>query len=237
MSAPISQDEAFLGMAFAIAARSPCKRLQVGAVVASLDGMWTLGAAFNEHDRDCDANAPGACGVKVHAEILALLRTNAPVYVEREGLCVYATHMPCADCARGIVNDGRVKRVVYREPYRAPAIDVLRAAGIEIVELAAPPDPKDWLLSGDTGSSSEAIWHHMMGTKGLKRVWTPADSGDFGRCFRLLRLFPEWRARLGEMRKYPAWKPIVDVWPLLETLLIAGKYERVSAEIRKAEKR
>jgi hypothetical protein len=47
----------------------------------------------------------------------------------------------------------------------------------------------------------------------------PCDPDDFGRCYRLLRLFPTWRARLGEVSaKYPRWKPMVDAWDELTAL-------------------
>ena len=47
----------------------------------------------------------------------------------------------------------------------------------------------------------------------------PYDGGDFGRCYRLLQHFPEWRERLHEMsEKYPMWGPMVEVWDELSAL-------------------
>ena len=47
----------------------------------------------------------------------------------------------------------------------------------------------------------------------------PADPDDFGRCYRLLALIPEWRPRLGEVSAlFRKWKPLVDHWAELEAL-------------------
>jgi hypothetical protein len=49
----------------------------------------------------------------------------------------------------------------------------------------------------------------------------PSDSSDFGRCYRLLELFPEWRPMIKKMsRKGRVWKNLVDNWDELERLYI-----------------
>jgi hypothetical protein len=54
-----------------------------------------------------------------------------------------------------------------------------------------------------------------------RRASTPKDPSDFGRCHDLLRLFPEWRARLPEVaERYPEWRSIVDVWDELAALYV-----------------
>lgn len=79
-----------------------------------------------------------------------------------------------------------------------------------------------WVGSGDTGVSSEAIWSMMMGAE-PSREWGysnyPHDPDDFGRCYRLLELMPEWRLQLDKMRALsPEWSALVDAWPELEQL-------------------
>lgn len=61
-----------------------------------------------------------------------------------------------------------------------------------------------WALAGDTGVSSEALAAHMSGYPGNARFgfMPPSDSGDRGRCIRLLELIPEWIERLPEMVRY-----------------------------------
>lgn len=86
--------------------------------------------------------------------------------------------------------------------------------------------PIEWLLSGDTGISSETICAVMTGSQMTGRFGPdiPYDPGDFGRCYRLLDHFPEWRKRLPEVaEKYPIWGPMVDAWDELTTLYEAEK--------------
>lgn len=76
---------------------------------------------------------------------------------------------------------------------------------------------REWLTSGDTGTSSETIFHVMMGTPGRARKnhsnW-PHDVSDFGRCYRLLERFPEWVERMPEVAQaFPGWGPMVEAWP------------------------
>lgn len=80
----------------------------------------------------------------------------------------------------------------------------------------------DWLMSGDTGVSSETICAIMSGRQGRynrsQYNW-PHDNSDLGRCIRLLDRIPEWRPHLGRMvEAFPFWKPLVDAWDELEAL-------------------
>lgn len=82
----------------------------------------------------------------------------------------------------------------------------------------------EWLMSGDTGVSSETICAVMCGVRIHSCFGTdvPHDPSDFGRCYRLLKKFPEWRARLPEVsKKHRAWKRLVEHWDELTAL-----YER-----------
>ena len=79
-----------------------------------------------------------------------------------------------------------------------------------------------WIVGDDTGLSSTAIWAHMMGTAPAERfghVAYPLDPDDFWRCYRLLLLVPEWRARIGEMAQYgPVWAALAGAWDELTAL-------------------
>lgn len=83
-------------------------------------------------------------------------------------------------------------------------------------------DAHAWLRNGDTGLSSETIWSVMMGQYPSRQHWrptTPSDPSDFGRCYRLLEVMPEWRGRLEEVaEKYPEWRGLVDAWDELTAL-------------------
>ena len=77
-----------------------------------------------------------------------------------------------------------------------------------------------WLLSGDTGSSSEAICAHMTGKGTYYGHSYPSDPSDLGRCLRLLELVPEWKPRIAEMAKYsPGWAGLVAEWDKLTNLM------------------
>ncbi len=85
--------------------------------------------------------------------------------------------------------------------------------------------PEQWLAGPDTGISSCTIYGVLYADGGyvhrFGEVWAdvPHDPADFGRCHRLLKLFPAWRARLGEVAdKHPKWRPLVEHWDELEAL-------------------
>ena len=83
----------------------------------------------------------------------------------------------------------------------------------------------EWILGNDKGISSKTIWSVMTGQKTNEHFnWTPSDDHDFGRCYRLLGLFPEWRPRLGEVAAaHPSWGPLVRDWDKVSGLYEKGK--------------
>lgn len=94
-----------------------------------------------------------------------------------------------------------------------------------------------WILGDDTGTSSETIWAVMMDFPRPLLSGPPGDYWDFGRCFRLLCKFPEWRpnlARVGIRRR--DWKPVITIWPKLERLYRARKYDELQALLDEAER-
>lgn len=79
-------------------------------------------------------------------------------------------------------------------------------------------DAEGWIRNGDTGTSSETIWSVLSGHP-VRKTDIPYDPDDFGRCYRLLRVMPSWRARLGEVADvHSAWRPLVDAWDELTAL-------------------
>ena len=87
--------------------------------------------------------------------------------------------------------------------------------------------PIDWLMGDDTGISSKTIFSVMMDCA-IDRADVPYDPADFGRCYRLLKQFPEWESRLGEVSsKYPAWTPMVDSWSELSLIYEAKDYTKL----------
>jgi hypothetical protein len=78
----------------------------------------------------------------------------------------------------------------------------------------------EWLLSGESGASSEAIACAMLKIPRAPYLCEPPwNSEDFGRCRALIYLVPEWRPPLGRVaRAYPNWKPYIDRWDQLTAL-------------------
>lgn len=72
---------------------------------------------------------------------------------------------------------------------------------------------------GDTGTSSKTILAVMTDSTSGRVGDIPHDNDDFGRCYRLLRVFPQWRSRLPEVaRCFPMWGPMVAAWDELSGL-------------------
>ena len=88
-------------------------------------------------------------------------------------------------------------------------------------------------MNGGKGASSEAIWRQMMGVFG-QYANHPVDSSDFGRCYYLLELIPEWKPRLKEMRnKSIEWLHLIDEWKVLTNLYESGAIDELNALIRR----
>jgi hypothetical protein len=79
-----------------------------------------------------------------------------------------------------------------------------------------PHDLGEWLRGRDTGLSSKTIWSVMTGMPVSCDPSIPRDPSDFGRCYRLLKLFPSWRANLYLVaEKHPDWAQLVAAWDKL----------------------
>jgi dCMP deaminase len=113
--------EICLNIAEQISARSTCARLHVGCVITSTDFRKVLSWGYNGNaaggPNDCDrhgAEAVGSCGC-IHAEQNAVINCDAP---RESGKLVFCTHLPCATCAKFLINLGGVQSVYYSTDYR-----------------------------------------------------------------------------------------------------------------------
>lgn len=76
----------------------------------------------------------------------------------------------------------------------------------------------EWLVSGDTGVSSETIVAIALGAR-VGRFDIPRDCGDFGRCYRLLKKVPELIDAMPLVAEVcPKWQPLVQNWEELTSL-------------------
>jgi dCMP deaminase len=126
----ISRDRMMMKIAHAVAERSTCSRLHVGAVIARDSRAVSTGYNGNPAGMPhCQHVGDDPCKNAVHAEANAIAfaaRHGAPT----EGAEMFTTHQPCLKCAQLIVNSGIV-RVVYDFPYRVlDGLDLLNVLGI-----------------------------------------------------------------------------------------------------------
>ncbi|MBE0509043.1 MAG: hypothetical protein IBX50_20385 [Marinospirillum sp.] len=96
----------------------------------------------------------------------------------------------------------------------------VKAARIAWMRQAKPDTYKrlaEWFISGDVGASSRAIAATLTGSDSTYPLYHPADSSDFGRCHKLLKVVPEFRARITEMAGLSEqWAALVRRWDDLE---------------------
>lgn len=137
---------------------------QVGAAIRLADG-FTL-AAHNEHSphplSPYAAGDPRASFYKgVHLELTTathaeahLIATAAREGRATQGASMYVTDFPCPPCAKLIAGAG-VARLFFKEGYAVlDGEDVLKAAGVEVVQVDAPDPDQD--RPREPGRSSEA---------------------------------------------------------------------------------
>ncbi len=131
-----SFEKIYLDLARNLAARSTCSRLKVGTVITTTDFRKVLAVGYNGNatglPNQCDRTEPGNCGC-LHSEENAVINCDSPRYVEK---IVFVTHLPCAQCAKRLINLGNVKAVYYGEDYRIrDSLDLFRSVGIRIEAL------------------------------------------------------------------------------------------------------
>jgi len=125
-------DTIYMDFATKISMRSTCSRLQVGTVITSTDHRYVYGIGYNGGasglKNECDSLEPGACG-HLHSEINAIINCTVPRTTEK---LVYITNLPCAMCAKALINLGGVKEVFYAKDYRLQeGLELLTQAGIK----------------------------------------------------------------------------------------------------------
>lgn len=88
----------------------------------------------------------------------------------------------------------------------------------EISNLQLYERAQFWYTKCERGTSSENIFFRMTGRK-TEDVAHPHDLSDFRRCYLLLKVIPEYRTRISEMKDVsPIWSALVDNWDKLTEL-------------------
>lgn len=129
-------DKRYLRMALIWAENSYCQRRQVGCLVVKdnriiSDGYNGTPSGFeNVCEDDNDVTKPYV----LHAEANAITKL-ARSHNNSDGATLYVTDAPCIECAKLIIQSG-IKRVVFLRQYRlTEGLDLLKRAGLEIVNL------------------------------------------------------------------------------------------------------
>jgi dCMP deaminase len=129
-------DRSYLEMAAVWAKNSYCKRRQVGALLVKdrmiiSDGYNGTPAGF---ENICEDEEGHTKPYVLHAEANAITKV-AKSGNNSKGATMYVTTAPCLECAKLIIQAG-ITRLVYKDDYRiSDGIDLLRRAGIEIVNI------------------------------------------------------------------------------------------------------
>jgi len=137
-------DDYFLKIASVVAERSTCRRHHVGAV--AVKDKHILATGYNGAPsgfKDClelgclrdELNIPSGTRQEIcrgiHAEQNVIIQASLHG-VSLEGSTIYATHTPCNQCAKMLVN-AKIKRYVSFGRYDDNSfIDLFREAGIEL---------------------------------------------------------------------------------------------------------
>lgn len=153
----ITWDEAFMGAAELIRQRSKDPSTQVGACIVTSDNrILSLGynGAPNGYDdadfpwvSDSENMADKKYPYVIHAERNALAN-YAGSRREFQGGTLYATHFPCNECAKDIVQAG-IKTVVYLNEWNTPGVSVTEVT-VKIFELTGVAlvkmEPTDYIV-------------------------------------------------------------------------------------------
>jgi dCMP deaminase len=170
-------EDILMTLAFMLAKRSTCNRLQVGCVIATSDFKRILAAGYNGgaagQKNGCDAEGPdaaGKCGC-LHAEDNAVVKCSAPSYVPK---VIFCTNLPCVMCCKRFVNLGGVEMVHFHEDYRSfDGLEVLNHAKIRwkqgfcsTVDIYRQPvlsrtGSEEWLAGLESVPSAEWIIHDV----------------------------------------------------------------------------
>jgi dCMP deaminase len=144
-------DEYFLKIASVVAERSTCRRHHIGAV--AVKDKHILATGYNGAPsgfKDClelgclrdELGIPSGTRQEIcrgiHAEQNVIIQATLHG-VSLEGSTIYATHTPCNQCAKMLVN-AKIKRFVSFGRYDDNSfIDLFREAGIEVDIKPRPP--------------------------------------------------------------------------------------------------
>ena len=76
-----------------------------------------------------------------------------------------------------------------------------------------------WTTSDDTGISSITLLCLLLDLPQPSHWGVPGDVSDFGRCYRMISLFPELKEKFPQLAESnPYWRPFIDCWEQMSRL-------------------
>ncbi|MCQ2222236.1 MAG: dCMP deaminase family protein [Bacteroidaceae bacterium] len=129
-------DMRYLRMATIWSENSYCERRKVGALIVKdkmiiSDGYNGTPTGFeNVCEDENNVSKPYVLHAEANA-ITKIARSNN----NSDGATLYVTDSPCIECSKLIIQAG-IKRVIYKREYRlTDGIDLLKRAGIEVINM------------------------------------------------------------------------------------------------------
>jgi dCMP deaminase len=132
-------DARYLEMARIWSKNSYCIRRKVGALIVKdqmiiSDGYNGTPSGF---ENVCEDDNHETKAYVLHAEANAITKV-AKSNNSSDGATLYVTTSPCIECSKLIIQSG-IRRVVFVDYYRVNSgIDLLRRAGIEVLQVSLP---------------------------------------------------------------------------------------------------
>lgn len=130
----------YVDLAHRVAKQSYCQRLQVGAVIVTLDDFMCIGyngmpsGLPNQECEFFNGEELKTSKTVLHAESNAILKA-AKGGMKLSGSTLFVTHAPCMDCAKLIVQAG-ISRVIFSQSYRcASGVELLRRCNVQVDQI------------------------------------------------------------------------------------------------------
>ncbi|MDX9785495.1 MAG: cytidine/deoxycytidylate deaminase family protein [Desulfobacterales bacterium] len=140
----------FMEITTLVAKRSTCRRRAVGAIIVKDKRILSTGyngaptgtrhcidiGCLREELNIASGQRHELCRA-IHAEQNAIIQA-AYHGVSVKGATLFCTHLPCAICAKMIINAG-IKKIFYQSGYADEmSIGLLAEAGVELIQLNVP---------------------------------------------------------------------------------------------------
>lgn len=169
-------DKKLSKLATDIAAKSPCNKRKVGAVIVDIKGnVLSTGYNYEPSGSKCECSDGSTKKSVIHAEVAALNNLSKA----DKAFEIYVTHEPCTNCSNAIAKAG-IGRVTVVEDFLKFDNDKLRYELIPteiLAELAKvltygakKYKPNNWKLVDDNSRYIGAVFRHLEAWRGGEKL-------------------------------------------------------------------